>query len=76
MRIINICAVVIAISMFTMAVEYVYGWSSVKPLAEDAWNTVYQWSDGLINGKANAESVDVSDSLSNQTPGTTESLPD
>ncbi len=47
MRIINICAVVIAISMFTMAVEYVYGWSSVKPLAEDAWNTVYQWSDGL-----------------------------
>ncbi len=76
MRIINICAVVIAISMFTMAVEYVYGWSKVKPLAEDAWSTVYQWSNGLISGKASAESVDVSESLSNQTPGTTGSLPD
>ena len=76
MRTINICAVVIAISMFTMAVEYVYGWSKVKPLAEDAWSTVYQWSDGLISGKASAESVDVSESLSNQTPGTTGSLPD
>jgi hypothetical protein len=60
MRIISICAVVIAISMSTMAVEYVYGWSRVKPVAEDAWSTVYQWSDGLINGKADAESVDAS----------------
>jgi hypothetical protein len=68
MRIINICAVVIAVSMFTMAVEYVYGWSRVKPLAEDAWNTAYRWSDGLISGKTSAESVYVSESSSNQAP--------
>ncbi len=49
MRILNICAAVIAISVFTMAVEYVYGWSEVTPLAEDAWNTVYQWGDGLMS---------------------------
>ena len=76
MRIVNISVVVIAISMFTMAVEYVYGWSRVKPHVEDAWNTIYQWSDGLISGKANAESVDMSESLLDQTPGTTGSLPD
>jgi hypothetical protein len=56
MRIINVCAIVIAISMFTMAVEDVYGWSRVQPHAEDAWNTIYQWSEGLISGKANADS--------------------
>ena len=60
MRTINICAVVIAVSMFTMAVEDVYGWSRVKPLTEDAWHTIYQWSDGLITGKSNAESVEAS----------------
>ncbi len=76
MRIINICAVVIAVSMFTMAVEYVYGWSKVKPLAEDAWSTAYQWSGELISGKASAENVVVSESLSDQTAGTTENLPD
>ncbi len=76
MRIINICAVVIAISMFTMAVEYVYGWSRVKPLAEDSWTTAYQWSDGLISGMTNPERVDVSESLSNQAPGTPENLTD
>ena len=76
MRVINICAVVIAISTFTMAVEYVHGWSNVKPVARNAWNTAYHWSDGLIGGKANPESADVSESLSDQTPGTTESLPD
>ncbi len=76
MRIINICAVVIAISMFTMSVEYVYGWSKVKPLAEDAWNTVYQWSGGLMSGKASAERVYAFGSLADQTPKTTENLPD
>ena len=64
MRVINICAVVIAISMFTMTVEYVFGWSNVKPLAKDAWSTAYQWSDGLISGMTNPERVDVSESLS------------
>ena len=73
---VNICAVVIAISMFTMAVEYVYGWSRVKPLAEDSWTTAYQWSDGLISGMTNPERVDVSESLSNQAPGTPENLTD
>ncbi len=76
MRIVNISAVVIAISMFTMAVEYVYGWSKVKPLAEDAWNNVYQWSDGLMSGKASAESGYVFGSLSDPTPEATENLPD
>ena len=76
MRIINFCAVVIAISTFTMAVEYVYGWSKVRPLAEDAWNSVYQWSDGLMSGKASTESVYAFGGLSDQTPETTENLRD
>ena len=37
MRTLTFCAVVIAASMFTMAVEYVYGWSKVGPQAEVAW---------------------------------------
>ena len=37
MRTLTFCAVVIAASMFTMAVEYVYGWSKVGPHAEVAW---------------------------------------
>ncbi len=57
MRIINICVVVIAISISAMAVEYVYGWSKVKPLAEDAWNIAYQWSDGLVSGTTTADLV-------------------
>ena len=55
MRIINICVVVIAISISAMAVEYIYGWSKVKPFAEDAWNIAYQWSDGLVSGTASAD---------------------
>ena len=30
MRTITICAVVLAVSTFTMVVEYVYGWSKTK----------------------------------------------
>jgi hypothetical protein len=60
MRIINLCAIVIAVSTFTMAVEYVYGWSNVKPLTEDTWSTISQWSDGVTEEKATAESVDAS----------------
>jgi hypothetical protein len=48
----------------------------VKPLAEDSWTTAYQWSDGLISGMTNPERVDVSESLSNQAPGTPENLTD
>ena len=65
MRTVNICAVVIAISMSTMAVEYVYGWSNVKPHAEDAWNSVYQWSDQLLSGLVSAEDGVEVGSLSN-----------
>jgi hypothetical protein len=47
MRIVNICAVVIAASTFATAVESVYGWGKVAPLAEQAWTTTYEWGSGL-----------------------------
>jgi hypothetical protein len=60
MRTINLCAIVIAASTFAMAVEYVYGWSNVKPLTEDTWNTISQWSDGVVGETETARSVDAS----------------
>ena len=38
MKTIVFCAIIIAASTFTMAVEEVYGWSKVRPHAEAAWN--------------------------------------
>ena len=42
MKTIAFCAIVIAASTFTMAVEDVYGWSKVRPHAEAAWSYAYE----------------------------------
>ncbi len=41
MKTVVFCAIVIAASTFTMAVEDVYGWSKVRPHAEAAWGYAY-----------------------------------
>lgn len=41
MKTIVFCAIVIAGSTFTMAVEDVYGWSKVRPHAEAAWDYAF-----------------------------------
>jgi hypothetical protein len=57
MKIVNFCAVVIAASVLAIAVEYVYGWSNLEPVAEQAGNMVYQWTDGRLGWEATADSV-------------------
>ena len=57
MKIVNLCAVVIAASVLAIAVEYVYGWSQLEPVAEQAGNMVYQWTDGRLGWEAAANSV-------------------
>ena len=57
MKIVNMCAVVIAASVLAIAVEYVYGWSQLEPVAEQAGNVVYQWTDGRLGWEAAADSV-------------------
>jgi len=59
MKIVNLCAVVIAVSVFAIAVEYVYGWTNLEPVAEQAGNMVYQWSDGRLGWDAAGDSVSV-----------------
>ncbi len=54
MRTIAICVFVIAISTFTTAVENVYGWSKVTPVAEETWHVAYEWTSRLVSGKARA----------------------
>ncbi len=62
MKIVNFCAVVIAASVLAIAVEYVYGWSSLEPVAEQAGNMVYQWTDGRLGWEVTADSVSVLES--------------
>ncbi len=57
MRTITICAIVVAISTFTMAVEDVYGWSKVRPHAEAVWAYGYQLSTELIDAEARTDTV-------------------
>ena len=57
MRTIMFCAVVIAASTFTMAVEYVYGWSKVGPHAEAAWSYADQLGAEAIGLEARAENA-------------------
>ncbi len=57
MRTIMFCAVVIAASTFTMAVEYVYGWSKVGPHAEAAWGYADQLATEAIGAEARAENA-------------------
>ena len=61
MKIVNLCALVIAASVFAIAVEYVYGWSKLEPVAEQAGNMVYHWTDGRLGWEATADSVSVLD---------------
>ena len=49
MRTLVLCAIIIAGSTFTMAVEDVYGWSKVRPHAEAAWG--YQPVDEVGTGR-------------------------
>ncbi len=55
MRTIMFCAVVIAASTFTMAVEYVYGWSKVGSHAETAWGYADRLTTEVIGLEARAE---------------------
>ncbi len=57
MKTVNFCAVVIAASAFAIAVEYVYGWSNLQPVAQQAGNMVYQWTDGRLGWEPTAESI-------------------
>lgn len=57
MRTIMFCAIVIAASTFTMAVEYVYGWSKVGPHAEAAWSYADQLATEAIGVEARAENA-------------------
>ena len=54
MRTITFCAIVIAVSTFTMAVEDVYGWSKVGPHAEAAWGYVDRLATEAIGAEARA----------------------
>ncbi len=62
MRTIMFCAIVIAASTFTMAVEYVYGWSKVGPHAEAAWGYADQLVTEVIGADARAEGAGAADS--------------
>ncbi len=59
MKIVNFCAVVIAASLLAIAVEYVYGWSSLEPVAEQAGNMVYQWTEGRLGWEPAGDSASV-----------------
>ncbi len=68
MRIITFCAVVIAFSTFTMAVEYVYGWSKVGPHAEAAWSYADQLVTEAMGAEARAENVGAAAGAADSTP--------
>ncbi len=55
MKTLVFCAVVIAASTFTMAVEDVYGWSKVRPHAEAAWGYAYELGTELVGIEARAD---------------------
>ncbi len=57
MKTIAFCAVIIAASTFTMAVEDVYGWSKVRPLAEAAWSDAYELGAELVGMEARADAT-------------------
>ena len=57
MKVIAFCAIVIAGSTFTMAVEDVYGWSRVGPQAQAAWNYTQGLGAELIGMDARAEAA-------------------
>lgn len=65
MKIVNFCAVVITVSILAIAVEYVYGWSNLEPVAEQAGNMVYQWTDGRLGWETAGDSVSVLEGAAN-----------
>ncbi len=48
MRLITLCAVVIAGSTFATAVENIYGWANVKPVALKTWDAGYRWGRTML----------------------------
>lgn len=59
MKTVNFCAVVMAASLVAIAVEYVYGWSNLEPVAELAGNMVYQWTDGRLGWETAGDTASV-----------------
>ena len=57
MKTIVFCAIVIAVSTFTMAVEDVYGWSKVRPHAAAVWGYAYQLGAELTGNEARADAT-------------------
>ena len=57
MKVIAFCAIVIAGSTFTMAVEDVYGWSRVAPQAQAAWDYTQGLGAELMGIDARAEAA-------------------
>ena len=57
MKTIAFCAIIIAGSTFTMAVEDVYGWSKVRPHAEAAWGYAYDLGAELVGMEARADAT-------------------
>jgi hypothetical protein len=57
MKTVVLCAIIIAVSTFTMAVEDVYGWSKVRPHAEAAWGYAYELGAELAGVEARAEAA-------------------
>ncbi len=49
MRVLALCAVIIAGSTFATAVENIYGWSNVKPVAQQTLDSGYKWGAELID---------------------------
>ncbi len=49
MRVLALCAVVIAGSTFATAVENIYGWSNVNPVAQKTWDTGYKWGGEMLD---------------------------
>ncbi len=57
MKTIVFCAIVIAGSTFTMAVEDVYGWSKLRPHAEAVWDYAYGLGAELAGIEARADAA-------------------
>ena len=57
MKTIAFCAIVIAGSTFTMAVEDVYGWSKVRPHAQGVWDYANGLGADLMGIDARAEAA-------------------
>ena len=59
MKTLTFCAMVIAVSTFATAVEDLYGWSNVQPVATAAWDAAYGWGTEIISADARTEPTNV-----------------